>query len=279
MKVIFIIAIIIVAIILVNVLKNVKANKLRKNLIKAVKMRDKETVQKLIQKGANINQCQDEIPLEFAIVNSDKEMVSFLIEHGADVNALHYEKTMLDFAKDKEIITILKNHNAKTKKELDKEALDAYSLGLRYFEGDEVSKDYKKAVELFRKAIDYGNSDAKFYLGLCYVEGLGVEKRYDIAYKLCKDAAEQGNVLAQYNLGCCCEHMDKKDEAFMWWEKAADKGFAPAQYNLGLCYYEGRGCGGSPHYRQAFECWEKAAEQGDEDSKNRLMQARQNGLY
>ena len=81
----------------------------------AVKNGNKEIVSLLIENGADIHCCE---PLITAVENGDKEMVLFLIEKGADVNLVNDEKTPLDFAEDDEIISILKEHGAKTKSEI-----------------------------------------------------------------------------------------------------------------------------------------------------------------
>lgn len=146
MKVILIIAIIIVVIILVNTVKTIRANKLQKDLLKATKMKDIASVKRLMEKGAKTHwmyyEKYDKTPLEIAVENKDKETVSYLIEKGggiygkknplliavenndkdmvlyliekgADMNSGH----PLDYAKDDEIIDLLKSRGAITQKE------------------------------------------------------------------------------------------------------------------------------------------------------------------
>ena len=52
--------------------------------------------------------------------------------------------------------------------------------------------DYQKAVEMFRKAADFGLPDAQHYLGKCYEKGQGVAKDPAEAVKWYRKAAEQG---------------------------------------------------------------------------------------
>jgi len=49
-----------------------------------------------------------------------------------------------------------------------------FDLGLRYYNGEGVVKNYKQAVYWYEKAANQGNADAQFNLGLCYGLGQGV---------------------------------------------------------------------------------------------------------
>lgn len=145
-----IILIIVVIAITVGIVKTIKKKRLQENLLEAIRMHNKEAVQKIIAKGADVNYVDDNsygrFPLQLAVENGDKEivslliekgainhcgalvtavtsgnkeMVSFLISKGAKVNLDYNGKLPLDFAEDDEIIALLKNHGAKTKGELD----------------------------------------------------------------------------------------------------------------------------------------------------------------
>jgi TPR repeat protein len=50
------------------------------------------------------------------------------------------------------------------------------NLGILYFNGKGVLKDYKKAVDLLKSAANQGEAEAQFILGKIYVEGDGVPK-------------------------------------------------------------------------------------------------------
>jgi len=52
------------------------------------------------------------------------------------------------------------------------------SLGLRYYNGEEVEQDYKQAMEWFRKAADQGEARAQFLLGIMYYYGEEVAQDY-----------------------------------------------------------------------------------------------------
>lgn len=108
--------------------KDALAAKSRRNiaLLEAVTNREKETVQKLIAEGADVNYKDifNKTPLYVAVENGDKDIVSILAEK-ADVNFVYDGKTIVQYAKDDEIITILRNHGAKTKSELEEASKEA----------------------------------------------------------------------------------------------------------------------------------------------------------
>ena len=83
----------------------------------AVENRDKEMALFLIEKGANVNYGKR--PLIIAVQNGDKEMISLLIDKGAKVNLDFHGKLPLEFAENDELIALLRSHGAITQKEQD----------------------------------------------------------------------------------------------------------------------------------------------------------------
>ena len=59
-----------------------------------------------------------------------------------------------------------------------------------YQHGKGVEQNYNKARELYKKAVDLGNSTAMYNLGHMYHYGEGVEQNYNKACELYKKAAE-----------------------------------------------------------------------------------------
>lgn len=131
--------------------------------------------------------------------------------------------------------------------------LAQYYLGMLHAEGKGVLKDDHKALEYYRKASKFeqtnyldlliilaeqGNFEAQNLLGDRYKEGIGVKKNYQ--------------------------------EALNWYVKSAEQGFVPAQHNLGLIYTFG--LGGVPrNYIEAYMWWNLAAKiQGDKKALRRL---------
>ena len=232
----------------------------------------KEIVSLLIDKGANVN-YGDRNLLYIAVKNNDKEMVSTLVQKGADINKLYEGKPPLDYAKNEEVIALLKSYGAKTKKEIDEDAKVAFIVGTKF---DDL-KDYEKAVEYYEKAIKLGNVDACYNMATIYLNGLGVEKDYYKVFEFSKVAAEAGIVDSQVTLGWCYYNgygtYKDESEAFYWWEKAAEQGNAVAMYDLGL-YYERRFS-----YVNAGDWYKKSALLGDKDAFKKLKDLCSRGLY
>lgn len=174
-----------------------------------------------------------------------------------------------------------------------------YDLGVRYFYGNGVPQNYKKALYLFRQTID-SDAFSYFYLGEIYYQGLSIPKNkiQGIYYylKAAKIASFQcmGNNMAQHKLlkildninitkindyiywltlGAEHGYTDFQEEmgdfyegeknykkAFHWYLKSAKKGYVMSQVMLGQFYSSGDGV--SQNYKKAFYWYNKAARQG-----------------
>ena len=111
-----------------------------------------------------------------------------------------------------------------------------FSLGVAYEQGHGVTKDPKRACELYRLAADQGHHHAQYNLGLMYIYGEGVLQSETLAFK--------------------------------YWKLSADQGLADAQYNVG--YYYANGTGVTQSNKEAREWWTKAAKQGQEGAIENL---------
>lgn len=142
------------------------------------------------------------------------------------------------------------------------DATAQYELGIRYYNGYDVKKDYKESVRWLHEAAKQGHAKAQNYLGVCYQHGQGTKKDFKEAVRWYHEAAMQGNVYAQNNLGVCYYNGlgVKQDfgEALTWWRSAAEKGNDAAQFSLGR-YYETR-----KDLKEAESWYRKAAEQGND---------------
>jgi len=82
------------------------------------------------------------------------------------------------------------------------DAIAIHNLGLCHQEGSRgYSQNYDKALELWHRAVDLGNTDAYCDIAVSYNNGLGVEvdkKKTKYYYEL---AASRGCVMARRNLG------------------------------------------------------------------------------
>ena len=107
-------------------------------------------------------------------------------------------------------------------------------------ERDAVAQSTFDAIEGYWKAAEQGDADAQDALGVCYYYGRGIEKDFQRAFELFEKAAEQGNISSQFHLGLCyyCgEGVERNTrKAVRWFERAAKQGHAFAQNNLGPCY-------------------------------------------
>ena len=77
---------------------------------------------------------------------------------------------------------------------------DQRALGLRYYSGVGVTKDFQKSALWFKKASDQGDLAAQADLAKQYWNAEGVKKDRELAIRLVRDAAEKGNAHAQLYL-------------------------------------------------------------------------------
>ncbi|CAM4393653.1 MAG: hypothetical protein LEGION0398_MBIBDBAK_01169 [Legionellaceae bacterium] len=96
-----------------------------------------------------------------------------------------------------------------------------YSLAYNYYHGCETKKDLQKAIKLWQKLADKGNTNAQNQLAYIYYHGEGIQKDIQKAIEL--------------------------------WKKAARKGCPFAKHSLGFCYYDGIGV--AENIPRAIELW------------------------
>ena len=139
-------------------------------------------------------------------------------------------------------------------------------IGLCYFNGNGVKKNFKEAVKWYQKAADAGNPNSMNDLGNCYYNGNGVKKNFKEAVKWYQKAADAGNPTGMSNLGNCYYNGNgvKKNfkEAVKWYQKAIDGGGAYGMSGLGFCYETGNGVNKS--LSEALSWYEKSLENGRE---------------
>lgn len=101
-------------------------------------------------------------------------------------------------------------------------AEEALSLGDKYFYGDGVEEDYKKAYGYYLVAAEEGSDKAEFNLGVCNYYGIGVEKNIPEAERRFKNSADLGNADGAYNYALCLMDRGQFKEAFAYLEKCGD---------------------------------------------------------
>lgn len=113
----------------------------------------------------------------------------------------------------------------------------AFKIGCKYFRGDYLKKDRKKAVLYFRKALKGGEKEALPYLGYCYLNGKGVKKDVTKGIQYYLKALQQNT-------------FGPKQEVLIY---------------LADCYFEGKGL--EKNIKKAIELWNKAADLGNIEEK------------
>jgi len=145
-------------------------------------------------------------------------------------------------------------------------------MGWMYQFGEGVEKDPVKAVSWYKKAADQNNVNAKNNLGIMYLKGEGVKQDYGMANKLFREAADGGNQYGYWNLGRIYYNgwgVDKNlTTAFSHYLKAAEMGHVEAQSNVGEFYMNGTGV--NKDYGKAYDWCKKAADSGFARSYNNL---------
>jgi TPR repeat protein len=76
------------------------------------------------------------------------------------------------------------------------QADEDYKRGLKYYNGEGVTKEYTKALKWYRKAAAQGNASAQNNIGMMYDSGEGVTKDYAEALESFMKAADQGDQMA-----------------------------------------------------------------------------------
>ena len=168
-----------------------------------------------------------------------------------------------------------------------------YEIARCYEEGNrEVKKNIKKAVELYKKAVDLGSADAAFRLGELYRDGTLVKADKQKALSWFRSAAalghkeagaivriatlteraDVGDSEAMNSLGimyCIGDDVAKDySEGLKWLRKAVDLGNLYALNNLGNCYE--RGFGVSKDTNEAIRLYGLAADGGNQRAKDNL---------
>ena len=102
------------------------------------------------------------------------------------------------------------------------------------------ARNYALALKEVTPLAKAGNADAQHLLGLMYYMGRGVQRDYKQAFAWHYKAAVQGKADAQYVIGAMyytgnAVPQDQK-LAVTWFRKAAEQGHPDAQHALGLMY-------------------------------------------
>jgi TPR repeat protein len=104
--------------------------------------------------------------------------------------------------------------------------------------------EYTKALQIFERLSEAGNSQAQYDLSQMYFQGIGTPKSIEQGWIWMNRAAEKGNIQAMLELGVRYQvsaSLENGEEmAFMWFQKAAMAGSPVGQYNLARLYESGK---------------------------------------
>jgi TPR repeat protein len=102
------------------------------------------------------------------------------------------------------------------------------------------ARNYAQALKEISPLARSGNADAQHLLGLMYYMGRGVQRDYKQAFAWHYKAALQGKADAQYVIGAMYYTGNAVPQdhklAVQWFRRAAEQGHAEAQHALGLMY-------------------------------------------
>lgn len=132
-----------------------------------------------------------------------------------------------------------------------------YCLGLNFFKGKYLPKDYSKATHWFRMAAEQGHKESQYIIGIFMNDDSKSAQWY-------RKAANQGLREAQYELGLLYDNgvglKQNYAKASFWYRKAAEQGHVKAQDNLASMYYNGEGV--KENLKKAEYWYLKAARKG-----------------
>ena len=166
------------------------------------------------------------------------------------------------------------------KKAASKNHADAlFHVGKIYHLALGVEQDYRLAAEYYSKAVSFNSGKAANNLANMYRDGVGLEKDMKKAIELYKKGAEWGNGVADYNLAGIYKTGDGLDQnynkAIEFYKKAIDGGSYAAMDNLGDMYRLGEGV--EQNYEEAMKWYKKAADGGIAWSMNTIGDLYYNG--
>lgn len=130
---------------------------------------------------------------------------------------------------------------------------------------DEAQKWQNKAVEVWKKAADGGDTDAMVRLAELHKEGDVVELDKEESVKWYRKAAESGNAIAQLRLALCYHDGEgieqDAEEAAKWMLKSAEQGTSrESQWLMGRFYEDGTGV--EKNLAEAVKWFERAEKKG-----------------
>lgn len=139
-----------------------------------------------------------------------------------------------------------------------------FVLGQGYFIGNGVARDFRRGVEIWKRAAELGSADAHFMLAKYYYETV-IDNRCDEGIFHYTKAAEQNHVKAIFCLGDCylrgCGVDVDEKKGLELIKKSAELGYAAAYVDIANFYFFGE-YGFAQDYKKAFELYQKSLDLG-----------------
>lgn len=141
--------------------------------------------------------------------------------------------------------------------------------GIRFMEHREAlkaykSRDYERAMSLWKEEVKHKNDQAMTNIGLMYLKGEGVEKNFTTAREWFEKASEYGNDSANYNLALMYQTKlgveEDQDAAVDYFRRAVMKNHQGANFRLGLLLLKDRT--DDELVKEGFEAMLNAAKSG-----------------
>ena len=130
-------------------------------------------------------------------------------------------------------------------------------------------KNYSEAIKWYKKGIEKTLDWAYYNLANCYYYGNGVRKDELKALDLYKKAYDLGDSAsgpAINILGVIAYNRRNYKYAVAFYKRGTEKNYNWAYYNLAECYYNGNGV--KKDKNKAYELYRKAAELGIEEARS-----------
>lgn len=126
-------------------------------------------------------------------------------------------------------------------------------VGVYYYEGKDVARNYSEAIKWLKKAAENGDSRSYGMIGASYYE----LQDFQEAIIWLKKAADNGDIRAYVGLGASYKQLKQYSEAISWLKKAVDYGENQAYIWLSECHYA------QLDYEEAIIWAQKAANNGE----------------
>ena len=190
-----------------------------------------------------------------------------------------------DFKLSAKVINVVKSHiDTRKARRLRFSPKELNDVGLCYWYGHIVPKDYRAAVRWYKASAKKKYPAAERNLYICYSQATGVKKDMYKALQWLKKSARHGSSMAQFDLGeyyCDGDFVKKSIHSAKIWLKKSEENALQEENNetfylLGLLYLYGFDLRpeNQPYFidkNKAIYCFEKSAEFGTNISLNVLL--------